>query len=105
MSENAIRDMVKYDKRIAELEAAIVRLFNAGYAKGHDDTVEGCYVNILQCDEHSYHREIVAEMTQSSPPPEPEVCEWRKDAEETAPKFDYTATDNVSRSLPPEDGL
>jgi hypothetical protein len=51
---------------IAELQAAqtwvSVRLYNAGYAAGHDDTVEACYTDVADCDKDTYHADIVAEL-------------------------------------------
>jgi hypothetical protein len=38
------------------------RLYNSGYHAGHHDTVEGYYVDILDCDMETYHEDIVAEI-------------------------------------------
>jgi len=58
---------------IAELQAAQtwvpVRLFNAGYAAGHEDTVEARYTHILDCDKDTYHAEDVAEWLKEHTPP------------------------------------
>jgi len=54
------------EAKVAELEAAQtwvpVRLYNAGYAAGHDDTVEACYTDVADCDKDTYHADIVAEL-------------------------------------------
>jgi hypothetical protein len=51
---------------IAELQAeqtwVSVRLYNAGYAAGHDDTVEARYTDVADCDKDTYHADIVAEL-------------------------------------------
>ena len=51
----------------AERDAALkllVRAYTQGYMRGHNDTVEGGYVDVLPCDEDSYFAEDVAEWKQ-----------------------------------------
>jgi len=61
------------EAKVAELEAAqtwvSVSLFNAGYAAGHEDTVEARYTHILDCDKDTYHAEDVAEWLKEHTPP------------------------------------
>jgi len=49
------------DKRIEQLEAVLIRLYNSGYRAGHEDTVEGVYTDVLPVDMDTYHDDIVAE--------------------------------------------
>lgn len=37
----------------------IVAIFNSGYHKGHNDTVEACYVDVKPCDMQDYHDDII----------------------------------------------
>lgn len=39
----------------------LVALYNTGYANGHNDTVEGCFTDVLPVDMDSYHDDIVEE--------------------------------------------
>ena len=39
----------------------LVRLYNAGYCAGHNDTVEGQYMDIHREEVDTYHEEIVGE--------------------------------------------
>lgn len=50
------------------LKAEQVRIFNSGYLRGHDSTVEGYYVDIHQDDITTYHEDIVAEISQEQTP-------------------------------------
>ena len=40
----------------------LVRIYNAGYHRGHHDTVEAGYADIHQDDEATYHEEEVTEL-------------------------------------------
>ena len=49
----------------AEVEALTkhtVHIYNAGYTQGHNDTVEGQYVDIVSSDMNSYHDDIVTNL-------------------------------------------
>lgn len=65
-SADPYKRITTLEQRIAELEAAQtwvpVRLYNAGYAAGHEDTVEACYTDVADCDKDTYHADIVAEL-------------------------------------------
>lgn len=34
----------------------MVEVYNAGYAAGHHDTVDGSFVNVHDCDKKTYHQ-------------------------------------------------
>jgi len=53
-------------REVKKLEAAQVRLYNAGYRAGHHDTVEGQYIDILDVDMDTYHADVVAEINGES---------------------------------------
>lgn len=62
---------IKMDKLAAEnvgLKADQVRIFNSGYRRGHESTVEGYYVDIHQSDITTYHEDIVAEVAEEQTP-------------------------------------
>ena len=40
----------------------LVRIYNAGYAAGHHDTVEGGYVNVVDQDKATYHADVVQDL-------------------------------------------
>lgn len=40
---------------------AIVRAYNMGYMAGHHDTVEGCFVHIVDADMDTYQYDVVYE--------------------------------------------
>lgn len=46
----------------AAMKADHVRIFNSGYQRGHEATVEGYFVDIHQNDITTYHEDIVAEI-------------------------------------------
>ncbi|HCB1228307.1 TPA: hypothetical protein MYN80_000096 [Klebsiella pneumoniae] len=50
------------------LKAEQVRIFNSGYLRGHESTVEGYYVDIHQDDITTYHENIVAEIAEEQTP-------------------------------------
>lgn len=50
------------------LKAEQVRIFNSGYLRGHESTVEGYYVDIHQDDITTYHEDIVAEISEEQTP-------------------------------------
>ena len=45
--------------KVAEIAT---RLYNAGYASGHHDTVEGQYTHIYHQDVGTYHRDMIADI-------------------------------------------
>lgn len=45
-----------------------VKLFNMGYRRGHESTVESCYVDIHWSDIGEYHEDIVAEIIEDETP-------------------------------------
>ncbi len=51
-----------------ELKAEQVRIFNSGYLRGHESTVEGYYVDIHQDDITTYHEDVVAEISEEQTP-------------------------------------
>ncbi|CAH3784835.1 hypothetical protein AAET60_003099 [Klebsiella pneumoniae] len=56
-----------YQQMAAEnvgLKAEQVRIFNSGYLRGHESTVEGYYVDIHHDDITTYHEDIVAEISE-----------------------------------------
>lgn len=52
----------------AGLKADHVRIFNSGYQRGHESTVEGYYVDIHQNDITTYHEDIVSEIAEEQTP-------------------------------------
>lgn len=50
------------------LKAEQVRIFNSGYLRGHESTIEGYYVDIHQNDITTYHEDIVAEISEEQTP-------------------------------------
>lgn len=38
------------------------RIYNSGYMAGHQDTVEGCFTDILSADMETYHEDVVSEL-------------------------------------------
>ena len=40
----------------------LIHVYNSGYHAGHEDTVEGGYTDIFQCDMDSYHDDVVDEL-------------------------------------------
>lgn len=48
----------------AGLKADQVRIFNSGYQRGHEATVEGYYVDIHQNDITTYHEDVVVEISE-----------------------------------------
>ena len=53
-------------KRAGEAEKLSVRLYSQGYGRGHDDTVEGVYIDVLPCDEETYFRDEVLCITREA---------------------------------------
>ena len=41
-----------------------LRLYNSGYNRGHNDTVESSYIDILECDMENFHQEECLEIVQ-----------------------------------------
>ncbi len=39
----------------------LISLYNTAYHAGHEDTVEGCFTNVLPVDMDSYHDDVVDE--------------------------------------------
>ncbi|EOI8155744.1 hypothetical protein ACMW0A_002657 [Klebsiella variicola] len=50
------------------LKAERVRIFNSGYLRGHESTVEGYYVDIHRDDITTYHEDVVAEISEEQTP-------------------------------------
>jgi hypothetical protein len=50
------------------LKKQAVFIFNAGYSRGHESTVEGNYVHVYQSDIDSFHEEDVAEIMNENTP-------------------------------------
>ncbi|MBX4661624.1 hypothetical protein CWS54_16990 [Klebsiella michiganensis] len=50
------------------LKAERVRIFNSGYLRGHESTVEWYYVDIHQDDITTYHEGVVAEISEEKTP-------------------------------------
>ncbi|MCW9517336.1 ead/Ea22-like family protein [Klebsiella michiganensis] len=50
------------------LKAEQVRIFNSGYLRGHESTVEGYYVDIHQDDITTYHEDVVSEISEEQTP-------------------------------------
>ncbi|WP_240843602.1 hypothetical protein [Klebsiella pneumoniae] len=50
------------------MKAERVRIFNIGYLRGHESTVEGYYVDIHQDDITTYHEDVVAEISEEQTP-------------------------------------
>lgn len=46
----------------AELKSRSIKLFNLGYLRGHESTVEGYFVDIHWSDIDTYHDDVVAEI-------------------------------------------
>lgn len=62
---------IEMDKLATEnvaLKAERVRIFNSGYLRGHESTVEGYYVDIHQDDITTYHEDVVAEISEEQTP-------------------------------------
>ena len=62
---------IEMDKLAAEnvaLKAEQIRIFNSGYLRGHESTVEGYYVDIHQDDITTYHEDVVAEISEEQTP-------------------------------------
>ena len=54
-------------RKPSELE---IRLYNAGYRAGHNDTVEGCFTDIVDCEMGEYHADVVGEIIEELQPKE-----------------------------------
>jgi len=57
------------DAEVQALRNGAVRIYNAGYHSGHNDTVESRYTHIYQQDMDTYHAEEVAELLADIAPP------------------------------------
>ncbi|EPY5246110.1 TPA: hypothetical protein MFL84_002978 [Klebsiella pneumoniae] len=70
--EQKFLNLAKAFKQLAAenvaLKAEQVRIFNSGYLRGHESTVEGYYVDIHQNDITTYHEDIVAEISEEQTP-------------------------------------
>lgn len=58
IAENHLRDGMKK----AEPVNHAIRIYNSGYMAGHQDTVEGCFTDILSADMATYHEDVVSEL-------------------------------------------
>ncbi|MGV0269745.1 ead/Ea22-like family protein [Klebsiella michiganensis] len=61
------------------LKAERVRIFNSGYLRGHESTVEGYYVDIHQDDITTYHEDVVAEISEEQTPATDRIVAGIKD--------------------------
>ena len=52
------------EKTTGEFEKSVLTIYNRGYHTGHHDTVEGNYVNILDCDMSNYHEDNFNDITE-----------------------------------------
>lgn len=70
--EQKFLKLAKAFKQMAAENVALkderVRIFNSGYLRGHECTVEGYYVDIHQDDITTYHEDIVAEISEEQTP-------------------------------------
>ncbi|WP_301691939.1 hypothetical protein [Klebsiella pneumoniae] len=70
--ETKVMALAKAFKQLAAenvaLKAERVRIFNSGYLRGHESTVEGYYVDIHQDDITTYHEDVVAEISEEQTP-------------------------------------
>lgn len=70
--EQKFLKLAKAFKQVAGENVALkverVRIFNSGYLRGHESTVEGYYVDIHQDDITTYHEDIVAEIAEEQTP-------------------------------------
>ncbi|HDX9141792.1 TPA: hypothetical protein RQO79_002078 [Klebsiella michiganensis] len=72
IKETKVMALAKAFKQLAAenvaLKAEQVRIFNSGYLRGHESTVEGYYVDIHQDDITTYHEDVVAEISEEQTP-------------------------------------
>ncbi|EPY5145505.1 hypothetical protein ACXDR1_002001 [Klebsiella pneumoniae] len=72
IKETKVMALAKSFKQLAAenvaLKAERVRIFNSGYLRGHESTVEGHYVDIHQDDIATYHEDVVAEISEEQTP-------------------------------------
>lgn len=72
IKETKVMALAKAFKQLAAenvaLKAEQVRIFNSGYLRGHESTVEGFYVDIHQDDITTYHEDVVAEISEEQTP-------------------------------------
>ncbi|AXS44812.1 hypothetical protein K8Q30_07595 [Klebsiella pneumoniae] len=70
--EQKFLKLAKAFKQVAGENVALkverVRIFNSGYLRGHESTVEGYYVDIHQDDITTYHEDLVAEISEEQTP-------------------------------------
>nr|WP_259270826.1 hypothetical protein [Klebsiella pneumoniae] len=70
--EQKFLKLAKAFKQLAAENVALkteqVRIFNSGYMRGHESTVEGYYVDIHQDDITTYHEDVVAEISEEQTP-------------------------------------
>ena len=57
-----LAEILALRERVERLESQAIRIFNFGYGKGHNDTVEGQYVDIHRSDLDLYHEDEVQEL-------------------------------------------
>ncbi|WP_406671776.1 hypothetical protein [Raoultella terrigena] len=71
IKERKYLDLAKAYQQLAAESVGLneqVRIFNSGYQRGHEATVEGYYVDIHQNDMTTYHEDIVAEIAEEQTP-------------------------------------
>lgn len=70
--ETKVMALAKAFKQLAAENVGLkderVRIFNSGYLRGHESTVEGYYVDIHQDDITTYHEDVVAEISEEQTP-------------------------------------
>ena len=71
-------------RKPSELE---IRLYNAGYRAGHNDTVEGCFTDIVDCEMGEYHADVVEEIVDDYTEPGMEPRAPRENAKPKPPLF------------------
>lgn len=72
IKETKVMALAKAFKQLAAENVGLkderVRIFNSGYLRGHESTVEGYYVDIHQDDITTYHEDVVAEISEEQTP-------------------------------------
>ena len=48
--------------KLADANERAVHVYNSGYLTGHHDTVEGAFIDIVNCDMDTYHEDVVRDL-------------------------------------------
>ena len=56
----------RLEKEVERLQGLTVWMYNQGYGAGHNDTVEGCYTDVLPVDKFTYHDDVVSDLLEGS---------------------------------------